>query len=145
NKCIPVANSSLAIAHGDPASLKPTVYGVEPTETILKIEWPARRYRVAKKFDSTSEIARVNNVVHPPLAYLLRRLAEILQEWRIEDFRYAIRRKAGKKARHVVQERARIEFSRLQCLLGSLAVLNFECRHIPTVDLPRVIKHRFVA
>src|SRR4029450_10297835 len=74
----------------------------------------------------------MNNVVHPPLAYLLRRPAEILQEWWIEDLGYPIWRKAGKQARRVVKERAHFEFSYTQNFLCSLAIVDVCKEEIPS-------------
>src|SRR5262249_35670285 len=100
---IPVEDSPLAVAHGDPAVLKPAIHAIEPTDAMLDIKWLARRDRVARNFDTVSKILRVNDVVRLPLLCLLCRFAEILQKWSIEDLWRAIRRKVGKKARHIVQ------------------------------------------
>src|SRR6516164_6403422 len=140
-KCIPVENSSLDVAHRNHADLKPAVYAIEPTEVMLDIKWLAFRDRVAKGFDTVGKIVRVNHVVRLPLLCLLRRAAEILQKWSIEDLGCAIRRKAGKKARHVVQERARVEFSRTQGLLCSLAIIDVCKEEIPRGYLVFRISH----
>src|SRR5215831_13217872 len=124
DKYIPAENSPLAVGHGDPAVLKPAVYAIEPTEAMLDIKWLAHRDRVVKNFDTVSKIVRVNHVVRLPLLCLLRRFAEILQKWSIEDLWCAIRRKAGEKARHVVQQRARIKFARMEGFLGSLSIVD---------------------
>src|SRR5215471_10028997 len=134
-KCIPVENSSLDVAHRNHADLKPAVYAIEPTEAMLDIKWLAFRDRVAKDFDTVGKIVRVNHVVRLPLLCLPRRSAEILQKWSIEDLGCAIRRKAGKKARHVVQERARIEFARTQFFLCPLAILDVRKEEIPLGNL----------
>src|SRR5215469_1874936 len=138
-KCIPVENSSLDVAHRNHADLKPAVYAIEPTEAMLDINWLAFRDRVAKDFDTVGKIVRVNHVVRLPLLCLLRRSAEILQKWSIEDLGCAIRRKAGKKARHVVQERASVEFSRTQGLLSPLAILDVYTGSTPFEDVARFI------
>src|SRR5262249_44389144 len=108
-------------------------------------KWLACRDRVAKNFDSVSKIVRVTNVLRPPFPYLLQRLAEILQKWSIEDLRCAIRRKAGKKARHVVQERARIKFSRMQGFLCSLAIVYVGKEQVPRGYLVFRVPHRETA
>src|SRR5262249_31417997 len=117
DKSIPVENSPFAVAHGNSAGLKPAVYAIEPTEAILEIKGMAGRDPVAKNFDRASKIVGVNNVARSPLAYLILRPAEILQKWSIVNLGCAIRRKAAKKARHVVQERPRIKLSRMQGFL----------------------------
>src|SRR5215469_9798514 len=144
-KCIPVENSFLDVAHRNNADLKPAVYAIEPTEAMLDIKWLAFRDSVAKDFDTVGKIVRVNHVVRLPLLCLLRWSAEILQKRSIEHLGCAIRRKAGKKAWHVVQERARIKFSRLQSLFRLLAVLDVERGHIPSIDSSLLIKQRLVA
>src|SRR5262249_29452567 len=141
----PVENLSLDVAHGDSADLTPTVYAIETTEAILKVKWLANRDRVAENFDGVSKIVRVNKVVHPPLAYLFRRPAEILQNCSIEDSGSAIRRKLGKEARHVVQQRARIKFSCPQGLLRSLAILNVYTGSVPFDDVIGFIPQRIGA
>src|SRR5215469_6359908 len=144
-KCIPVENSFLDVAHRNHADLKPAVYAIEPTEAMLDIKWLAFRDRVAKDFDTVGNIVRVNHVVRLPLLCLLRRSAEILQKWWIEDLGCAIRRKAGKKARHVVQERARVEFSRTQGLLCSLAIIDVCEEEIPRGYLVLRVSYREAA
>src|SRR5215467_1982136 len=83
----------------------------------------------------------MNSVVHPPLAYLLQRPAEILQEWSIEHLERAIRRKAGKKARHIVKKRSHIAFSRSQGFLSSLAIVDVCDKGIPVENLSFRISH----
>src|SRR5215467_1549491 len=144
-KCIPVENSSLDVAHRNHADLKPAVYAIEPTEAMLDIKWLAFRDRVAKDFNTVGKIVRVNHVVRLPLLCLLRRCAEILQKWSIENLGCAIRRKAGKKARHVVQERARVEFSRTQGLLCSLAIIDVCKEQIPRGYLVLRVSYREAA
>src|SRR5215472_2221598 len=144
-KCIPVENASLDLAYRNHADLKPAVYAIEPTEAMLDIKWLAFRDRVAKDFDTVGKIVRVNHVVGLPRLCLLRRAAEILQKWSIEDLGCAIRRKAGKKARHVVQERARVEFSRTQGLLCSLAIIDVCKEEIPRGYLVLRVSYREAA
>src|SRR5215813_2580996 len=112
---------------------------------MLDIKWLALRDRVARNFDTLSKIVRVNNVVRLPLLCLLRRFAEILQQWSIEDLWCAIRRKAGKKARHVVQGRARIKFSRTQVFLRPLAIIDVRKEEIPRGYLAFRVSHRKTA
>src|SRR5262249_54087760 len=63
----------------------------------------------------------------------------------IEDLKCAIRRKAGKKARHVVQERARIELTRTQGFLAPPAILDVRKEQIPRGYLVFCISHRETA
>src|SRR5262249_8015412 len=110
-----------------------------------EIKWLAGRDRVAKNFDGVSKIVMVNNIVRPPRSGLFQRPAEILQKWSIEDLGCAIGRKAGKKARHVVQERARIKFSGMQGFLSSLAIIDVCKQQIPRGYLIVRISHRETA
>jgi hypothetical protein len=121
---IPVENSPLAVAQRNSACLKPPVFAIEPAQSILKIKWLAFRDRISKHFDRGIKIVGVNNIVHPPIHYLFRRLAEILQKRSVENFRCPIGRKPTKQAGHVVQQQTRIKFSRLQGFLGLLAIVN---------------------
>src|SRR5262249_11694303 len=141
DKRIPVENSSFDVAHRNHADLKPAVYAIEPTEAMLDIKWLAFRDRVAKDFDTVGKIVRVNHVACLPLLCLLRRSAEILQKWSIEDLGCAIRRKATKKARRVVQERARIKFSRPRSLFSLLAIVDICKQEIPRGYLIFDISH----
>src|SRR5262249_51394194 len=138
---------------GGRAGLKPAVYAIEPAEAMLHFKWLARRDRVAKNFDQASKVVRVNKVarlprlylLHRPLPYLLHRFAEILQIWSIEHLGCAIRREASKKARHVVQEGARIKFSLTQGFLSSLAIIDVCKEQIPRGYLVFRISHRETA
>src|SRR5262245_42975891 len=99
---------------------------------MLVLKWLARRDRVAKNIDNNvSKIFRVNNSARPPVRYFFRRPAEIVQQWSIDDLGCTIRRKTGKKARYIVQERARIEFSRMQRFLSPLTIVDVSKEEIP--------------
>src|SRR5215472_16200912 len=138
---IPVENLSFDVAHGDHTGLKPAVYAIEPTHAMLQSNWLACRDRVASNFDGVGKIVRVNHVARLPLLCLLRRFAEILQIWSIEHLGCEIRREANKKARHVVQERARLEFSRMQGFFRLFAVINVRGECIPMKDLSLGASH----
>src|SRR5258705_7029780 len=81
-----------------------------------------------------SKIVRVNNVARPPLPYLFRSPSLILQKWSINDLGCAIGRMATKKARHVVQRRAQVEFSRSQLFLRPFSIIDVEHHAIPIGD-----------
>src|SRR5262249_36521759 len=96
-------------------------------------------------FDKVREIVRVNKVTRAPPGYVLHRLAEILQKCSIEHLGCTIRRESSKKAGHVVQQGARIEFSRMQRFLSPPAIVDVSKEQIPRGYLVFRISHRETA
>src|SRR6185312_180395 len=100
---------------------KPAVDAIRPPETLHDFVWTAGGDGPREHVDDVWEVLWMNRVSHSPLAQLLDRLTEVLDELGVDDFHLAACRQEGDHARDAVEDHARLALAFLKLVVAPFA------------------------